>query len=188
MSKKKNNNIENIVETPAKEVSYIPEYPKDIVDITEEKVEEATEDNSNDIAEAETKAQDAAVQEEVKEVEISSEEPTNVEENTVEAPAEESITEEKVEEATEDNSNDIAEAVEESPIGVTYYVQINSDPYTDDKLKTVEERLKKHNLEYTVDATGIVLVGPYITKEGAINGRKMVVRCGLKGIVIDRCI
>lgn len=75
---------------------------------------------------------------------------------------------------------------DEEPLGpVDYFVQINKEPFTDEKLAMVEERLDKYQLSRFVSAEGIVLVGPYATKDGAINGRRLVIRCGLKGDIVE---
>ena len=85
---------------------------------------------------------------------------------------------------------DVAKAVEvkddeniEGP--VDYFVQLNKEPFSDEKLVMVEERLDKYSLTRIISAEGIVLVGPYVTREGAINGRRLVIRCGLKGDIVE---
>jgi hypothetical protein len=66
-----------------------------------------------------------------------------------------------------------------------FFIQINKEPFTDEKLSMVIDRLGKYRLDYHVTAEGLVLVGPYVTKDGAINGRRLVIRCGLKGDIVE---
>ena len=68
---------------------------------------------------------------------------------------------------------------------VEYFIQLNKDPFDDAKLIIVEARLSKYDLKHFITADGIVLVGPYLTREGVINGRRLVIRSGLKGDIVE---
>jgi hypothetical protein len=80
--------------------------------------------------------------------------------------------------------DDITISEEDSNEGDVFYIQINKEPFTDERLSVVMQRLDKYSLERKVTANGIVLVGPYLTKEGAVNGRRYVIRSGLKGDIV----
>ncbi len=176
------------------------------VEVAEAEVEAKTEEMISEEAKVEEptpapveEVKEEAPVEEVVEETPSVEEPRAEEPVEVEAPVAEAevvnandtvISQEVLENAVEEPAPAAAEvkvvAEDEEPLGpVDYFVQINKEPFTDEKLAMVEARLDKYELARFVSAEGIVLVGPYATKDGAINGRRLVIRCGLKGDIVE---
>jgi hypothetical protein len=122
----------------------------------------------------------------------------DVEENSIEPPAvdttgtdtvvddpvvikEDDLEEESVPDVTIAKATDNAD----NEGSVEYFIQLNKDPFDDAKLIIVEARLSKYDLKHFITADGIVLVGPYLTREGVINGRRLVIRSGLKGDIVE---
>lgn len=137
-------------------------------------VEEAQEPSNSD--------EIKATEDVVTEVEATKEEVVEEVKETVVEPA--SVPVEEVPAPTVDNLKVVSDD-EVIDYPADFFIQINKEPFTDEKLSMVIERLGKYRLDYHVTAEGLVLVGPYVTKDGAINGRRLVIRCGLKGDIVE---
>lgn len=60
------------------------------------------------------------------------------------------------------------------------------DNMDEDKMRVVEDRLKKSEVDYVVTAIGGVYVGPYEDNAKAIAGRKKIIQKGLKGRIVEK--
>ena len=194
MSKKNRNNNNVNVEVKA----------NDSVESIDAAMEEVNiEDDTN----AETSKEDSTIESNVNEVNTpdidsieSKDTPivNDVKEDSIEPPAVDTTdTDTVVDDPVVEKENDLEEeSVPDVTIAkatdnadnegsVEYFIQLNKDPFDDAKLIIVEARLSKYDLKHFITADGIVLVGPYLTREGVINGRRLVIRSGLKGDIVE---
>lgn len=141
-------------------------------------VEESTEEYEDTETTIETEVEKEPVNEEVVEEPVNEEVASDDEPNdSFDSPIAEFI----------DNNVDAEKRDEADPlpeVNGSYYITVGR-PMDEYELSRVETRIKNAKQNYTITATGEVLVGPYASDEDAIRARIILFQKGIRGDIIE---